>query len=555
MKKIGRAWLWLGLSCLLALALRYPAADIPLERDEGEYAYIAQQWLKGEVPYTASFCQKPPGVFFIYAAIIRWAGTSPAIIHWCAQFVTLGTIGLLFFLALRLYGLGVAAAASALCALCTVDCGFLGNAANTEIFMIFFLVASLCALLKAIRDDSFVWSLATGALCAAALVVKQVALPQMLLCAVYLVWCAKRRWILLGAFAAGMAAVVAPVVLYFAASGAWSSFYECVIGYNLSYSGQVSWHYYPLLFWRAVAKTLAALWPVYAFALLGLGWCVFLCVRRPREAPPVAQPAALCQGKTLDVLHRDGLVILWALASFAGVSVGGYYREHYFIQLVPVMSFLAGIGVNAIFPKRGLCGGSCHGGLRSWGIVLALILYAVSVNAWYYRPGHVEEKCRRLYGFNPFYESIAAAQFIASHGTSDDRVLVLGSEPQILFYSARKSASRYTIVYPLMRANQDSTGRQEEFLRDAITSRPRYIVTVFAPTSFLMARRAPKVIFNTLQSMLSEGYHVAALVVFDCGKARLAWGDEARALWQKSSFWYGSHPWTNLVVWERNGTT
>src|SRR5262249_42370580 len=47
----------------LALMLRWPIAAIPLERDEGEYAYIAQRWLAGEVPYKGSFDQKPPGVF------------------------------------------------------------------------------------------------------------------------------------------------------------------------------------------------------------------------------------------------------------------------------------------------------------------------------------------------------------------------------------------------------------------------------------------------------------------------------------------------------------
>ena len=58
-----RDWVALAAVLLLGLSLRAPIADIFLERDEGGYAYVAQRWLKGEVPYQHSFDQKPPGVY------------------------------------------------------------------------------------------------------------------------------------------------------------------------------------------------------------------------------------------------------------------------------------------------------------------------------------------------------------------------------------------------------------------------------------------------------------------------------------------------------------
>ena len=79
-----------------ALCLRAPIAHIPLDRDEGEYAYIGQRALVGEIPYKTSFDQKPPGAFLIYALIERGIGTSPAAIHWATQFYTLGTLALVF---------------------------------------------------------------------------------------------------------------------------------------------------------------------------------------------------------------------------------------------------------------------------------------------------------------------------------------------------------------------------------------------------------------------------------------------------------------------------
>jgi len=58
----GRALLAFAAVALFALALRAPVADIPFERDEGEYAYLAWRWLEGDVPYRDGFDQKPPAV-------------------------------------------------------------------------------------------------------------------------------------------------------------------------------------------------------------------------------------------------------------------------------------------------------------------------------------------------------------------------------------------------------------------------------------------------------------------------------------------------------------
>src|SRR5258707_222123 len=80
----------------VALLFRCPIASIPLERDEGEYGYIAQRWLAGEDPYRSAFDQKPPGVFAAYAVILTVFGTSPQAIHWGAQVYTLGTLGLIY---------------------------------------------------------------------------------------------------------------------------------------------------------------------------------------------------------------------------------------------------------------------------------------------------------------------------------------------------------------------------------------------------------------------------------------------------------------------------
>src|SRR5262245_26244030 len=54
----------------LTAALRLPLLDIPLERDEGEYAYIGWRLGHQELPYRDWVDQKPPGVFWVYRAAL-----------------------------------------------------------------------------------------------------------------------------------------------------------------------------------------------------------------------------------------------------------------------------------------------------------------------------------------------------------------------------------------------------------------------------------------------------------------------------------------------------
>ena len=60
---------------------RLPFISVPLERDEGEYAYIAQRMLEGDVPYRDAFNQKPPAVFVAYLGAFLLLGRSIEAIH------------------------------------------------------------------------------------------------------------------------------------------------------------------------------------------------------------------------------------------------------------------------------------------------------------------------------------------------------------------------------------------------------------------------------------------------------------------------------------------
>src|SRR3989442_1371481 len=93
--------------------------------------------------------------------------------------------------------------------------------------------------------------------------------------------------------------------------------------------------------------------------------------------------------------------------------------------------------------------------------------------------------CRALYGRNPFPEAMRVAEYISDHSTKDSRVVVLGSEPEIYFYAARRSATGYIYAYPLMELQPFALEMQKEFIRDSEAARPEYVVFVGVSDSWL----------------------------------------------------------------------
>src|SRR3954453_3303452 len=109
---------WVTVSCLVVILgfaafVRFRLPNIPLERDEGEYAYAGQLMLQGIPPYKLAYNMKLPGTYVAYALILALFGQTPSGIHLGVLIVNSATVFLVFLLALRLAGLTAAVVAGA----------------------------------------------------------------------------------------------------------------------------------------------------------------------------------------------------------------------------------------------------------------------------------------------------------------------------------------------------------------------------------------------------------------------------------------------------------
>ena len=68
----------------------------------------------------------------------------------------------------------------------------------------------------------------------------------------------------------------------------------------------------------------------------------------------------------------------------------------------------------------------------------------------------------------------------------EDRVYIVGSEPQIFFYAERASATRYIFFYPLTGDYPDVLERQREVAAEVALARPRYVVWVESSRRLLL---------------------------------------------------------------------
>lgn len=471
---------------LLVIAIRAPLMDLPLERDEGEYAYIAWRLSLGETPYLDWFDQKPPGIFVAYRVALSLADDAVVAIRALASVFSAASSIALFYLVRGLLGVGAGLLSALLLAFLSADPMIQGSIANAELFMLPGIVVATALVLRAIRSEKapIAVSLVAGLSIGIAIAFKQVAalnVPFFLLVFGLRVR-GPDRWRRLAVFCAwmgvGVALVWGPILAWFQLRGALGAAIDATFLHNLSYAGAlpvsrrlellVSYGT-PLLLSQGVAWVLAAL------GLMGLA----------------------CRRDRFPALFLGG----WAIASAAGVSVGGHYFPHYFQQLLPAIAALAGA---AILTSRG------SGKPPRWRVAvigcLALGPLAwTALSFWTLSPAAA---IKGIYPHNSFEDMPAIASEIASVTESDDSVFLFATEPELLFYARRASATRYIHLFPLFGPYPDARERQQGVIDEILDARPSAMI--WLPNFMFFNEGAPQLLPNWFERFAAQEYRIHA---------------------------------------------
>lgn len=525
-------WPWFAVAIMIffVAAIRIRLLQIPLERDEGEFAYMGQLMLQGIPPYLLAYNMKLPGIYAAYALVMAVFGQTIAGIHLGFMIVNAIAIILLFLLTRRLFDNVTSVVAATSYALLSVSPSVLGTSAHATQFIVPLALGGTILLLNFLESGPY-WKLFLGGLLyGLAFLMKQHAVFFIIFAGIFFVWAVVgtrpvdwRRLAtggILLMLASAIPFIFTCLVLY--ASGVFTQFWFWTFTYGAQYVSQVplsyAMHNFLFLAPRAI-NPWGFLWVIAGIGLTAIFW---------------NEKARLSWF----------FLVGFALFSFLTVCPGFIFRKHYFVTLLPAVALLAGIGVSGM--KQFLSERKMPFPVQIFPfllIAIAIVIPTLKMSDFFFRANPVEA-CRMMYGENPFPESIEIAEYIENHSTKDDKIAVLGSEPQIYFYANRKSATGYIYVYGLMERQDYAFLMQLEMIREIERARPRYAVIVNIPASWLLRPGSDMTIFKWAEKYFDTNYRTAAFVdVTPGGHHQTYLDDEARKNKPRSQF--------NVYVLER----
>lgn len=522
-KSTGPAmWPWVAVVLVLLIfaGIRLRLLDIPLERDEGEYAYAGQLIRDGVAPYKLAYNMKLPGTYAAYAVIMTLFGETIKGIHLGLLFVNAATSVLVFLLARRLFDPKAAVISCASYALLSTSSSVLGLAAHANHFVTLFVVGGLLMLWRALdkgRRQDFFWS---GLLFGLAYVMKQ---PAFVFCAFAGLWLllaefrqkprdTRRLFGRCGLVIFGMAIPFAGTCAILWQAGVFEKFWFWTFSYASTYATTMPLSAVPKILPSAFSlATENNLW-MWSLAAIGLVLLPFYKNSRGLS------------------IWLGGLTLF----SVVAVSVGFYFRQHYFILLLPALVLLIGGAVKYVSEMLGRRG---SGGKLIPASVFAIVF---AITLWSQRfvffQGTPDIVSVVNFGENPFLESVPIAQYIKDNSKPDDTIAVIGSEPQIYFYANRPSATGYIYTYALMEDQPFAKTMQQEMIREIEEAKPEYLVFVGFQFSWATSGNSDSTIFNWYDAYQTNYVPVGIVDFHSPTDRRFRWNEDAASGVQTKSY-------------------
>ncbi len=464
----------------LLLLLRWNSFTAPFERDEGEYAYSAWIMTEGKgVPYKDSFLQKPPMIIYTYMLSYLLnpdALWSPRILAFI--FVFFSAV-LMAAIVGKEYGKKLGWISAFLTVIALSSPFYTALAANTEVFLIPFLLAVVYIYIYSREKTPPLYWFLSGFLTAISLLYKPVGLYLFIY--IYAVWIwelykAKKDWLLIvkniSLVIAGSLSATLIILLPFILKGAGKELLETALIFNIHY---------------------AKMW--------GLGLSGFsLEIGRLFKYWWIL-PALV--GAFFLKSHKGGYYFL-GLFVISVLSVFQSVIGHYYLLILPFLIILSVLGlenVSGILLKSGK-----NISVIFLGIIVIIFLLLPIRAQFGMSP---ESLGRWIYGdINPFSEAKITAENVKKITGTNDSIFVGGSEPEIYYYSKRISVSRFVITYPLNLKTALREKYQKEAIADLTKNSPVVIVVSQRAMSGLWDKESPRIFIDYFEKLINRDYRL-----------------------------------------------
>jgi 4-amino-4-deoxy-L-arabinose transferase-like glycosyltransferase len=443
---------------VVALLLRLPGLALPLERDEGAYAYVAWTWLHGGLPYRDAFDHKPPLVYLLYMPPLLVGAPSAWAIRVWATLLFLVDVGLVYAIGRHVWNRHAALIAALVFGVAGSAFDLQGLVLNTDQALVLPALVALWAAIRLGETQRLRFALVAGVGLAATILIKPVAIvliPALLLaCRPNL----RRIAQVYTGVALGASIVGLPLAGYFVLRGGWNDLVFGVLTYNRLYAGesQARWQL------GALVDMFAPFVPLLLVALGGAA----LLVRRSEPVPIGSR--------------RSGwLIAAWGVALL--IAAIGSLRAyiHYYYPILPFVALLAAPCLLWLWQRD-----QDAAPLQRAANYLAAILLGALLLAPFARQNlrlvgtSAEQQAERLYGDigkHYFAQAPLVAEYLRTHTQPDDYVYIFAAEPEVYLLAERRASSRYIYDYPLGLV----PGAASELLRDLAAKPPKLVITYY----------------------------------------------------------------------------
>jgi len=516
----SRVWLWAALSLVSLRAI--PNLSFPIGRDQATYCLIGQGLLQGQRLYRDLWDNKPPGIFYIYALIVKLLGP----VMWSVGLVDLLWLLVVSYCVFRFArrSLGAPTAAVAVIFYAAWHCtsGYV-HAAQPETFLMLLVFAG-AFLLESEGKRPWLRLAAAGLLLGAAFWLKYnavVFLPLLMFLSyldarpldtgllrvrLTVPW---RRWFAqAGSLLVGFAAVLVVVLAYFGTTGLWPAMKEIQFEVLPRYGAMVFERtpHYGLWALERTNYYLGSWTEGMVLATLLIAW-------KRHELAAVAP------------------VLFAALTGYVCTATQGRFHNYSFETCYPFFAMFWGYVCVKTYEgfklarQRFARRGWRLAWLLQW-VVLANLVFALlpeeafRVVAQYKQFGEWRRNSQRSYAeypwphaFENLHDQLGVIDFLKKNSSPGDKVFVWGTAPLINFLSQRRPASRFVSNLALISPWGPPRWR-EELVRELAESNPRFIVVArhdAIPTISYTTRDSEQYlqVFPSLAALISSRYQPA----------------------------------------------
>ncbi|MBW3015152.1 glycosyltransferase family 39 protein [Candidatus Woesearchaeota archaeon] len=442
--------------------------EVFLDPDESSYAYLANNWLEGNVLYKTAWEHHTPGVYFIYAAVFKFMGMSMYNVRLFTMFYVMLTSLMLYKFGKDHYSKNAGLFSALLYAVYSAGTNVQGHTSNTEIFIVLPLILSVYFLMKAEEGGNYWFYPLSGLFAGIGFLIKQPPLVHMVGILFYLTIAYfifnKDFKVLVKKGAAVLLGFIVPVIavaLYFNMHDALWDMVSITLLYNVGYASSAFGLRFLIYAGYTILRFIVGNFLISLFGVVSFVWIINNIRKREFE--------------------KNELILgIWLIFSYLMVVMGGRFFKHYFILLIPPLCILSAYWLHKVESIR----------MRDFVklsllllVIIGLIVPLNEVVRSYVDNEYFVEQLKLPENYNKLEE---AGEYIKENSEVGDKIYVWGFAPQIYYYAERLAPTKYHTIFPLYAVNledqpEDFVAKLDEeavneFLEQIKSDLPSYIV-------------------------------------------------------------------------------